>query len=325
MLRIQECARRRAFSLVEILVVITIIGILVALLMAAVQSAREGARRLHCANNLKQLGLAINNYANAHSVLPQGGLSGFSLHSQLLSYLDNTNVYNSLNFYNIPSAIVTSQSSNYTASRVNLAALLCPSDGGHSIETYLGDQGRTNYAANGGYGTQVYGYNGPFDMGDVNHSPGPGSFASILDGASNTAAMSEWVLWSGDMNDKDPLAATFDTEIPGTINQFNLYVQNCYQLNPMTSTTQAGKYSFWISGGFGQTLMNHALPPDGHSCINDGLVTYGIFTAGSRHATGVNVVFIDGHVQFIKSTIGLTEWRSLSTRAGGEIIPADSY
>src|SRR3954451_13970057 len=92
---------RAGFTLVELLVVIAIIGVLVALLLPAVQSAREASRRIKCANHLKQIGLALQNYENTFKILPMGTMSVASgqvgtsnnsaPHPMMLPYLEQGN------------------------------------------------------------------------------------------------------------------------------------------------------------------------------------------------------------------------------------------
>lgn len=94
----------RGFTLVELLVVITIIGILIALLLPAVQAAREAARRIQCGNNVKQIGLACHNYEAANGMFPPGGLAqaaggyGFSWLVRILPYTEQENIYKRLDF-----------------------------------------------------------------------------------------------------------------------------------------------------------------------------------------------------------------------------------
>src|SRR5882724_3782063 len=92
---------RRGFTLIELLVVIAIIAVLVALLLPAVQQAREAARRSQCKNNLKQYGLAMHNYHEAHGMFAIGGTNwggpGLSFHARLLPYMDQTPLYNMIN------------------------------------------------------------------------------------------------------------------------------------------------------------------------------------------------------------------------------------
>src|SRR5206468_5184771 len=98
---------RGGFTLVELLVVIAIIGVLVALLLPAVQAAREASRRMSCGNNLKQIGLALQNFEATHKAFPSslrptppdpsGLFNGWSVHAQLLAYIEQGNVYQNIN------------------------------------------------------------------------------------------------------------------------------------------------------------------------------------------------------------------------------------
>ena len=115
----------RAFTLVELLVVITIIGILIALLLPAVQAAREAARRMQCTNNLKQIGLAIHNYESAHLVYPPNAVLSPRRHNVLtfiLPYLEQQAIYDKYHWEEHWYADV-----NKEATEVDIGLFLCPS------------------------------------------------------------------------------------------------------------------------------------------------------------------------------------------------------
>ena len=128
--------RRLGFTLIELLVVIAIIAILIALLLPAVQQAREAARRTSCRDHLKQLGLALHNYADAHLTLPSGYVykpdtstspvsngAGFGWGSMVLPFLEQSQVYNEFD-WNVPLHDAT----NLKAREHHLPVFLCPSD-----------------------------------------------------------------------------------------------------------------------------------------------------------------------------------------------------
>ena len=130
--RLQGCAGpRTGFTLVELLVVIAIIGVLVALLLPAVQAAREAARRMQCANNLKQVGLGLHSYEATYHTLPWGSaynasLVGFSpsWSASILPFIEAQNHYELFDF-----SVALDQPANTRAVTTPVKTYICPSDG----------------------------------------------------------------------------------------------------------------------------------------------------------------------------------------------------
>lgn len=162
---------RSGFTLVELLVVIAIIGILIALLLPAVQAAREAARRSQCTNNMKQIGVAMHNYADVYGRFPmpgwqqdpQGWTQRFSNRVRLLPYMEQQQLYNNLNF-NIGAGNANAEQLAYMPpgpppangvkiENMTLTAWICPSDNS-PMQTPNGGRGTVNYT--GSIGAQSW-------------------------------------------------------------------------------------------------------------------------------------------------------------------------
>ncbi|MBX6312395.1 MAG: DUF1559 domain-containing protein [Isosphaeraceae bacterium] len=339
---------RRGFTLIELLVVIAIIGVLIALLLPAVQAAREAARRAQCTNNLKQLGIAIHNYYTTIGSLPpgylfKGGWDQWSSAVFLLSQIEQGNLYNAINFVNVNNPGNPNNPANSTVFGMEIAVFLCPSDMDRLINNHLS---HNNYCGNWGSIPQRYSTNpsGPFG-GGPNEPSSPVTFQGITDGLSNTACYSERVKGIGDGSKLD-IAQANDPLSPSS-NQYLLnqtadvtispvgYYNACRGLNTQAATigTFGAIGGFWYEMLNGNVCYNHVMPPNSTTCAykynNAGNIDahhpQGALTATSRHPGGVNILFCDGSVRFIKNSVAASTWWALGTRAGGEVISADSY
>ncbi len=323
---------RRAFTLIELLASLAVIGVLLALLAPAIMSAREASRRLVCSTRLQQLGLALHNYHSQLGVLPfgvgadrdptvptAGGIDDrrYSAHSQLLPYLDQAPLYQRIDFhvapfhpyFNAQKGPSGQMPVNGPAAVMRLEVLLCPTD----LESPRAPWGQTNYRTNNGNTWAGRSGNGPFGQNSCV------ALADIRDGLSNTALMSERAKgrWSAARHTRDDL-----------INNANLWTEAGFR-SWCGSLTEAEAAAYprdpeggqtWLEGNMDWTRYNHMLNPNQPSCKN-GITWSGVaLTATSRHPAGVNVLFADGSVRFVNESIDTFVWSAMGSIAGGEQI-----
>jgi prepilin-type N-terminal cleavage/methylation domain-containing protein/prepilin-type processing-associated H-X9-DG protein len=331
--------RIAAFTLVELLVVISIIGVLVAMLLPAVQAARETSRRASCMNRLRQMTLAMQNHVAAVGAFPNGSVSRpmpnaagapwtfyrWSALAALTPYMENSAVHDALDFerplYDGAAGLQPS-GPNRDVVRLVIPDFLCPSDLSERLTESFGP---TNYAVCTGTGVgnpeiatddgSPHGVDGVFG---VNSATRPGQ---ITDGLSKTVLLSESTLGRpADASPHDPaMEYQFITAAP-------LRESVCRASSSWNYTDPRG-FS-WANGEHRCTLYNHHDTPNPPTpdCMGvligggpDRMFTpYGWRAARSLHPGGVNVALADGSVRFIGDDVDSAAWRAGATVAGGD-------
>ena len=329
-------ASRRGFTLIELLVVIGIIALLVGLLLPAVQASREASRRARCANNLKQVMLATHAFEAVNGGFPPSQFWGrpyrttdhtvglFAIHCRLLPFLEQTDLYNSINFSLPSGGLGGLEIYHHTAATSAVNAFLCPSD----PNTRSGPLSPNSYRACIGLG-DTYRPNGKtlaihnegafipeLDGTDRVHL----RLSEISDGLSNTLAFSEKPIGSGVTGTYSPFR---DWSFAGRVNfpvTADQWVDICTHLASVDPQLDAG--ASWMMPGAMYTHFYASAPPNSlvPDCGQALLGVEGIFSARSYHPGGVNAAMADGSVRWFSSGTQMMLWRALGTRAGGEVV-----
>ncbi len=334
---------RRGFTLIELLVVIAIIAILIGLLLPAVQKVREAAARIKCSNSLKQLSIACHAYHDACGSMPYSRKydmwDTYTWTQLILPYIEQGNVYNGyvtlnqtpfVGAYPGPNGPIGNNATQRAARQSVINTFICPSDGGpYENETSSTDYGfiRGNYractgsgdmygastdATAGPWGKGVFGVNAgqSADAGAAVKSQGA-SITAITDGTSNTLMLAEGVspqiqpsTWGG------PLGGVIYGNMGGALFSTSLTPNSSAPDRPIgPCPADQGDTSY--------------KPP----CLSVGGNAW--FTpsaagahaaARSRHTGGVNASMADGSIRFFTDGTDVTAWRSMGTRAGGEVF-----
>jgi len=334
--------KRDAFTLVELLVVITIIGILIALLLPAVQAAREAARRMACTNQLKQIGLAAHNYAQANKSFPPGvivhvdtwpsdpwtyatrataGIHGTSFLLRLMPFLEQDAIAKNWNYRYSPSGTTTNANgySNVGLSQTDIKGLYCPSR--RSALRTGQDEAMLPATTWTGGGTDYGGCVGRqagFRPSSMHYIETPTAYPGYRPTTAPYAITSDsdskqWGVF-GQLNYSTPFGAIRDgTSNTIFVGELARYPTSGTGVGPGGIDVLDRSHDGWAVGGDATCFSTGA---DGVSVGK--LMNNGDFRSpGSEHANGANFGLADGSVKFLSSSMNGDIFSLLGSMADG--------
>jgi prepilin-type N-terminal cleavage/methylation domain-containing protein/prepilin-type processing-associated H-X9-DG protein len=345
----QPNALRSGFTLIELLVVIAIVAILMGLLLPAVQKVREAAARITCANNLKQIGLALHNYHDTNQAFPQAykplptpdptappgtGTYGASAFTLILPYIEQDNVYRRIDVNRAALSAINMPPAN-AAYSTPIKTFLCPSAPGQPTVDYSAELGRsfgnfgisvsyppglvfgrTDYCPDAGMSADIPGININAGASIICQPPdGPVRIVAITDGTSNTIMIVEDAGRPGWYGSKGLVtsAGSYTAGPNGPAPQGGGAWADPLNYNATNGADPSGS-GIAAGGGF------LGIPPAPWSCANGCSNDSEIF---AFHSGGSNVLFGDGSVRFVRNGLTMNQMQALLSRAGGEVISFD--
>ena len=309
-----DLSPRRAFTLIELLVVIAVIAILIGLLLPAVQKVREAAARAKCQNNIKQVALAVHNYHDTFGQLPPAGeaRTNLSWHVYVLPYIEQQNLFSQ---FSQAAGTYTATGKNNPHGLTPVATYLCPSSPNLKMVLSPSPPHHVNppdrVPANTGqapFTTHYYGIAGPRGT-----NPATGqAYQTVTGGTHEGVRLSAEGMFHRDQTVR--LVHVTD----GTSNTLMLGEMSWFSIQFGT------RYRSWLRGCEPREVCVGTR--NVVRAINAGtkaasVVPFNDIPMGSHHTGGTNFALGDGSVRFVRDTIAINTYRSLASRAGGEINP----